>query len=185
VKIVSVQPHFTSGWKVFLPVPPILCDQFGWCCMWDFQIMALSEAWMLWKWAEWKRATIHLRVSASKLSVPSMRFECNLAQQMTTTCLATVSSVTIFTLARKLVVISCWRFGATSRYYLQRSVRNHHYLLSNNPERRSSHLLGIQSLKSRTDVPAVHIYCRFPCNLVQQICTACLNEGCTFRSGSN
>lgn len=114
-----------------------------------------------------------------------MSFECNLAQQMTTTCLATVSCVTIFTQARKLVVISCWRFGATYRYYLQRTVRNHHYLLPNNPEWRSSHLLGSESLKSCIDVPAVHIYFRFWWNLVQQICTARLKEGCTFLSGFN
>jgi len=40
-------------------------------------------------------ATIQCQQRFLTFSVPSVRFECNLAQQMTTTCLATVSSVIV------------------------------------------------------------------------------------------
>jgi hypothetical protein len=51
---------------------------------------------------------------------------------------------------------SCQRFGTTYRSHFQggfpeRLARNHHYSLRNNPEERSSHLLGGGSLKASSN----------------------------------
>ena len=60
-------------------------------------------------------------------------------------------------ITQRVVVISCWSFGTTSRSHLQgsrligcpeTSVINYHYSLRDSPEERSSHLLRGGSLQS-------------------------------------